>query len=305
MPEAVIEVTGLTKRFGEVEALRGLGLRIERGWLYGLLGPNGAGKTTAVRILTGLSRPTSGEAMVLGRRAADRRLRGRLGYMPQEVALYADLTVCQNLRLFGELHGMSRADIAVREAELLELIGLVKSRNALLATLSGGMKRRVSLAVSLFHQPELLILDEPTVGVDPEIRAAFWGYFERLKAFIVSGATEPPKGLGEEEGQAFLEIAQQVKAMTSERVKVSRILVRFSAAASSREKKRALAVGARIITLHHLHDTVMNKIDAHSSSFWSAAHGEDKSLTGIGLLERQRIRVWMKKVYEEFDRLSL
>jgi ABC-2 type transport system ATP-binding protein len=182
MAEAVIEVTGLTKRFGEVEALRGLGLRIERGWLYGLLGPNGAGKTTAVRILTGLSRPTSGEALVLGRRAADRRLRGRLGYMPQEVALYADLTVRQNLRLFGELHGMSRADIVVREAELLELIGLVDSRNALLATLSGGMKRRVSLAVSLFHQPELLILDEPTVGVDPEIRAAFWGYFDRLKA---------------------------------------------------------------------------------------------------------------------------
>jgi ABC-2 type transport system ATP-binding protein len=182
MAEAVIELTGLWKRFGRVEALRGLGLRIERGWLYGLFGPNGAGKTTAVRVLTGLSRPSSGEARVLGRRPSERRLRSRVGYMPQDVGLYPDLTVRQTLRLFGELHGMSRGDIAVREAELLELIGLVEWRNALLSTLSGGMRRRVSLAVSLFHGPELLILDEPTVGVDPELRAAFWGHFERLKA---------------------------------------------------------------------------------------------------------------------------
>jgi ABC-2 type transport system ATP-binding protein len=182
MAEAAIETAGLTKRYGPIEALRGLGLRIERGWLYGLLGPNGAGKTTTARILTSLTRPSSGEALVLGRRVPDRKLRGRVGYMPQDVALYGDLTVRQNLRLFAELHDMDKSDIAVREAELLELIGLVESRNALLSTLSGGMKRRVSLAVSLIHQPELLVLDEPTVGVDPELREAFWGYFQRLKS---------------------------------------------------------------------------------------------------------------------------
>jgi ABC-2 type transport system ATP-binding protein len=181
MANAAIEATGLTKRYGEVEAIRGLGLRVERGWLYGLLGPNGAGKTTTARILTGLTRPSSGEAVVLGRRVPDRRLRGRIGYMPQDVALYGDLTVRQNIRLFGELHNMSRADMAVREAELLELIGLVAWRNTPLSDLGWGMKRRVSLAVSLIHQPELLVLDGPTVGVDPELREAFWGYFQRLR----------------------------------------------------------------------------------------------------------------------------
>jgi ABC-2 type transport system ATP-binding protein len=182
MAEAVVEARGLAKRYGAVDAVRGLEIRVERGWLYGLLGPNGAGKTTTVRMLTSLSRPSGGEAMVLGRRVPDRRLRGRVGYMPQEVALYADLTVRQNLRLFGELYGMSGSDIGVREAELLELVGLVEHRASLLSALSGGIRRRVSLAASLMHEPELLILDEPTVGVDPELRETFWGYFQKLRA---------------------------------------------------------------------------------------------------------------------------
>jgi ABC-2 type transport system ATP-binding protein len=182
MAAPVVEARGLAKRYGTVEAVRGLEIRIERGWLYGLLGPNGAGKTTTIRMLTSLSRPSGGEAVVLGRRVPDRRLRGRVGYMPQEVALYGDLTVRQNLRLFGELYGMRRSEIGVREEELLELVGLVESRASLLSTLSGGMKRRVSLAAALMHEPELLILDEPTVGVDPELRETFWGYFQKLRA---------------------------------------------------------------------------------------------------------------------------
>jgi ABC-2 type transport system ATP-binding protein len=182
MAEAAIEATGLTKRYGRLEAIRGLGLRVERGSLYGLTGPNGAGKTTTVRILTSLTRASAGEALVLGRRVPDRRLGARIGYMPQEVALYGDLTVRQNLALFGELQGMSGGDVNVREAELLELVGLVEWRNALLSALSTGMKRRVSLAASMIHQPEHLVLDEPTVGVDPELRASFFGYFGRLRA---------------------------------------------------------------------------------------------------------------------------
>jgi ABC-2 type transport system ATP-binding protein len=110
----------------------------------------------------------------------DRRVRARIGYMPQDVALYADLTVRQNLALFGELHGMAKEEIGVREAELLELVGLVSSRNSLLSSLSGGMKRRVSLVAAMIHEPELLILDEPTVGIDPELRASFWGHFASL-----------------------------------------------------------------------------------------------------------------------------
>jgi ABC-2 type transport system ATP-binding protein len=184
--EAAIETTGLVKRYGTFDALSGLGLRIERGTLYGLLGPNGAGKTTAFRVLTGLTRPSSGEAVVLGRKVPDRRLRARVGYMPQEVALYLDLTVRENLTLFGELHGLAATEIGVREAELLELVDLVQWRTTLLFRLSAGMMRRVSLAAALIHQPELLVLDEPTVGVDPELRAAFWGYFARLRA---SGVT--------------------------------------------------------------------------------------------------------------------
>jgi ABC-2 type transport system ATP-binding protein len=181
MAEAAIEAIGLVKRFGASTALAGLALRVERGSLYGLVGPDGAGKTTAVRILTGIDRSSSGVATVLGRRMPDRRVRARIGYMPQDVALYADLTVRQNLSLFAELHGMAKEEIGVREAELLELVGLLEYGNDLLSRLSGDAKRRVSLAASLIHDPELLILDEPTAGADPELRASFWGHYARLR----------------------------------------------------------------------------------------------------------------------------
>jgi ABC-2 type transport system ATP-binding protein len=181
LPPLAIETRNLAKRFGAFTALGNLNLRIEKGIIYGLLGPNGAGKTTAIRILCGVLKPTSGEAYVFGKKVPDRSISPLIGYMPQDTALYQDLTVHQNLELYGELFGMPQNRIAEREKELLEFIALGKWKNELVSNLSGGMKHRVSLACTMIHEPKLLFLDEPTVGIDPELRAAFWEYFNTLK----------------------------------------------------------------------------------------------------------------------------
>jgi len=176
-----IETKNLTKKFGAFTALDSLNLRIENGAIHGLLGPNGAGKTTAIKILCGLLKPTSGEAYIFGKKVPDRSVLPQIGYMPQETALYLELSVHHNLSLYGEVYGMSRSRIAEREKELLKFIALEKWRNEPVSNLSGGMKHRVSLACSMIHEPRLLFLDEPTVGVDPELRASFWEYFNELK----------------------------------------------------------------------------------------------------------------------------
>ena len=181
MQSLAVETKGLTKRYGSFAALDSLNLRIEQGTVHGLLGPNGAGKTTAVKILCGLIRASGGEAYVLGKRVPDCGVLPRVGYMPQETALYLDLTVHGNLRLYGQVYGLSAARIAEREKELLDFVALSKWRDSLVSNLSGGMKHRVSLASSMIHDPKLLFLDEPTVGVDPELRASFWEYFDLLK----------------------------------------------------------------------------------------------------------------------------
>lgn len=172
----------LSKRFGELEALRGLTLLVPRGVTFGLLGPNGAGKTTAIRLWLGLTEPTAGTAYVLGRRIPPREVLPRIGYMPQDVAVYPDLTVAENLALFGRLVGMDAEAIEARTEEVLELVDILSRCHDLVSTLSGGMRRRTSLAAALLHDPDLLLLDEPTVGVDPELRAAFWTYFHGLTA---------------------------------------------------------------------------------------------------------------------------
>ncbi len=181
MKSFAAETRNLTKRYGSFRALDGLSLRIEPGTLHGLLGPNGAGKTTAIKVLCGLIRPSGGEAYVLGRKVPDRAALSQVGYMPQETALYLDLTVHGNLRLYGQLYGLSPARIAEREKELLDFVALSQWRDSLVSNLSGGMRHRASLACSMIHEPKLLFLDEPTVGVDPELRASFWEYFDLLK----------------------------------------------------------------------------------------------------------------------------
>ena len=181
MQSFAVEMKGLTKKFGSFTALSNLDLRIEKGTVHGLLGPNGAGKTTAIKILCGLLKPSGGEGYVFGKKVPDRSVLPEIGYMPQETTLYLDLTVHGNMTLYGELFGLSKSRIAEREKELLDFIALQKWKDSLVSNLSGGMKHRVSLACSMIHEPKLLFLDEPTVGVDPELRASFWEYFDLLK----------------------------------------------------------------------------------------------------------------------------
>ncbi len=176
-----IETVGLTRKYGSFVAVDGLNLRVERGEVYGLLGPNGAGKTTVIKMLAGILPPDEGEIIVLDRRVPNVDLAPRIGYMPQETALYTGLTVHQNLQFFGELFGLRGEELAAREARMLRFIDLEQWRNALVRNLSGGMQHRVSLACALMHEPRVMFLDEPTVGVDPELRWAFWDFFRQLK----------------------------------------------------------------------------------------------------------------------------
>jgi ABC-2 type transport system ATP-binding protein len=177
-----VRTRGLRKEFGELVAVADLDLRIDKGLLYGLIGPNGSGKTTAIKMLVGLLKPTGGEAHLLGERVPIRESIARIGYMPQEMAIYSELTVHENLELFAGLYSMDRTVFQKREGELLGMIGLEERRQSLVSQLSGGMRHRVSLACALIHDPELVFLDEPTVGVDPELRVGFWQHFRDLKS---------------------------------------------------------------------------------------------------------------------------
>jgi len=175
-------VRKLRKEFDGLVAVDDLDMRIEKGVLYGLIGPNGSGKTTAIKMLVGLLTPSGGEAHVLGEKVPSRGTVERIGYMPQEVAIYPDLTIHENMELFGELYSVPQVELGRREALLLDVIDLRQRRDSVVSQLSGGMKHRTSLACALVHDPELLFLDEPTVGVDPELRVGFWKYFHDLKA---------------------------------------------------------------------------------------------------------------------------
>jgi len=181
--DAAIVTRALTKHFGPIVAVNDLDLELPAGRIYGLLGPNGSGKTTLIRLLTGLARPTAGEAQVLGVKMPDREVLGRLGYMTQADGIYLELSVWENVRFFGALAGVS-SKAALEDA--LKIVDLLDRRNAPVLELSGGMRRRLSLACALVHKPTVLFLDEPTVGIDPALRVQFWRYFHQLAA---EGAT--------------------------------------------------------------------------------------------------------------------
>jgi ABC-2 type transport system ATP-binding protein len=176
MGEPAIEVVDLVKRFGDFTAVDGVSFAVERGEVVGYLGPNGSGKTTTIRMLLGLLRPTSGTARVLGRDvAADPEwVRLRSGYMSQKFALYEDLTVAENLRFYGGVYGLRGERLATRMDEMLELVGVAEHRDERAGALAGGWRQRLAMAIALLHEPPLLFLDEPTSGVDPEARRAFW-----------------------------------------------------------------------------------------------------------------------------------
>lgn len=174
-----VEAVGLRKAFGSINAVDGVDLTLEPGRIYGLLGPNGSGKTTLIRLLTGLARPTGGEARILGVRMPSREALGSIGYMPQAEAIYSELSVGENLSFFARLE--SHADKGSID-RVLELVELADRKGTPALQLSGGMRRRLSLACTLVHEPKVLFLDEPTVGVDPALRVQFWSHFRRLAA---------------------------------------------------------------------------------------------------------------------------
>jgi ABC-2 type transport system ATP-binding protein len=175
----VVEARGLVKLFGPIRAVDGVDLLLPPGRIYGLLGPNGSGKTTLIRLLVGLARPTRGSVRVLGTPMPSRELLARIGYMTQSDGIYPELSVWENLSFFAALYGLTDRDRLIRTLELVELADRLGSPAL---ELSGGMRRRLSLACALAHEPPLVVLDEPTVGVDPALRVQFWSHFRSLAA---------------------------------------------------------------------------------------------------------------------------
>ena len=176
MTDLAIEVHGLVKTFGTFTAVDHVSFSVTRGEVVGYLGPNGSGKTTTMRMLLGLLRPSGGEARVLGYdivRDAE-RIRPRVGYMSQKFALYEDLTVRENIEFYAGVYGLPRAAARPRGREVMALVGLADRGNERAGALAGGWRQRLALGIAIVHQPQLLFLDEPTSGVDPEARRAFW-----------------------------------------------------------------------------------------------------------------------------------
>jgi len=180
--EHAIETQELTRLFGETAAVDRLALEVRRPEICGLVGPDGAGKTTTLRMLAGILAPTSGQAQVLGFDVVRQteEVKARIGYMPQRFSLYADLTVEENLSFFAEIYRVPRQERERRTVELLEFARLSEFRRRRAAYLSGGMKQKLALACTLIHRPQLLLLDEPTTGVDPVARREFWSILYRL-----------------------------------------------------------------------------------------------------------------------------
>jgi ABC-2 type transport system ATP-binding protein len=177
----LVHAEGLTRRYGPVTAVDGLDLEVHRGEMYGLIGPDGAGKTTTLRLLLGLLPPDAGRLEVCGLdpRRQRRALSGKVGYLSQRFSLYGDLSVDENVAFFAEIHGVRGWE--PRRDELLEMVRMTPFRRRLADRLSGGMKQKLALACTLVHTPELLVLDEPTTGVDPVSRRDFWRLLSRLQ----------------------------------------------------------------------------------------------------------------------------
>ncbi len=176
MSQYVIKASKLSKNFGDLKAIQELDLEVEKGRIYGFLGPNGCGKTTAIRMLTGLLKPSAGEVEVLGLKLPKdaEKLRMHIGYMTQKFSLYDDLTVKENLQFVAKIYGLSRRSQKSRIDELLNIYGLDQKKNQLAGSMSGGQRQRLGLSAATLHKPELLFLDEPTSAVDPENRREFW-----------------------------------------------------------------------------------------------------------------------------------
>lgn len=183
----MLEVSHLTKRYGDTLALNNVSFQVEEGELFGLLGPNGAGKTTLLSILSGQLSPTSGEGRLAGKSLlSHREVRRDVGIVPQEISIYTDLSARENLCFFGNLYGVNGSRLKEKTTQVLESIGLQDRADKRASTFSGGMKRRLNLGIALMHEPKLLMLDEPTVGVDPQSRNRI---FEEVRRLHTEGTT--------------------------------------------------------------------------------------------------------------------
>jgi len=176
MPETVIRAHKLTKRFGPFVAVDAISFEVSKGEIFGFLGANGAGKTTAMRMLCGLSTPTSGEAVIAGYDVYSQteKIKKRIGYMSQKFSLYDDLTVLENIRFFAGIYGLSATQIKLKTEELITRLGLEQETKKMVAALPLGWKQKLSFSVSILHEPKIVFLDEPTSGVDPVTRRQFW-----------------------------------------------------------------------------------------------------------------------------------
>lgn len=184
--ENCIVLQKVNKSFGKKHILKDIDLQIPCGHIYGLLGPSGCGKTTVVKIMAGILEATSGETYVLNERMPQLNLMKKIGYMAQADALYTALTAAENLQFFGAIYGMGKAQIKKRAAEVMDLVNLTEHLPKPIQAYSGGMKRRLSLAIAILHNPPVLILDEPTVGIDPLLRKSIW---KELNAMADQGVT--------------------------------------------------------------------------------------------------------------------
>ncbi len=178
--ENCIVLHNINKYFGKHKVLNNVNIEVPYGAIYGMLGPSGCGKSTTVKIVAGILDATSGEAVVLNERMPDLQLMNDIGYMAQSDALYEDLTARENMEFFGSLYGMSKGQILNRTLEVSNIVNLENSLDKKVSEFSGGMKRRLSLALSVLHSPKLLILDEPTVGIDPLLRKSIWGELYKM-----------------------------------------------------------------------------------------------------------------------------
>jgi ABC-2 type transport system ATP-binding protein len=178
--EPMVVTNQLVKLFGRLRAVDDLTMNIRAGETSGLIGPNGSGKTTLIRMLVGLIRPTSGTIYIMNERIPSNKVAAHIGYMTQLSALYLDLTARENMQFFCNIYGLRGKEQKQRINEMLERVELADRANDVIGNFSGGMRQRLSLACTLVHHPSLLLLDEPTVGVDPELRRSFWDYFAQL-----------------------------------------------------------------------------------------------------------------------------
>jgi ABC-2 type transport system ATP-binding protein len=178
---AIIQVSNLSKSFKIQDVLKGVSLDIEQGEIYGLLGPSGSGKTTLIKLMIGLELPSSGGVTFKGSRLKAKKLYPSIGYMSQSDALYQDLTAKENLAFTASLYGLKKAQREQQIEKVMEMVDLLPHLNKPVHQFSGGMKRRLSLAIALLHDPEVLFLDEPTVGIDPVLRKEIWDGFRKLK----------------------------------------------------------------------------------------------------------------------------